>query len=105
MNNGQKHGQQFIYSPSGLILEQKTFVDGELNGSYKESYTNGKVYMEATYKNGQLHGVKKVYDMDGNLFSVENFDQDIIHGEATYYNTPDKKPIKVQFYYGHEVKK
>ena len=51
----------------GRPTKEATYVDGELDGMYKEYYSNGKLLKEIEYKNGVQDGVFRYYDEKGNV--------------------------------------
>ena len=51
----------------GRATKEAEYVNGELNGIYKEYYSNGKLLKEVEYKNGVQDGTYRYYDEKGNV--------------------------------------
>lgn len=75
MNDGTT-SKNIKYFPNGKIKLEVNFVDGHMEGPYKEYHSNEKLFKECSYnKKGKLEGKYKEYDVEGSLLK-----------EATYEN-------------------
>ncbi len=61
------------YSFSGLIFREMFFVDGVLNGMYREYTPRGWLSEEHSYVNGVLNGPSKIYFRNRPVVSMEDF--------------------------------
>ena len=71
--NGLEEGLQECFYPSGNLRFGIEYSKGELNGSKKHYYDNGKPSYLYTYQNGKQHGPYKKYDKEGNLIGNEEW--------------------------------
>jgi antitoxin component YwqK of YwqJK toxin-antitoxin module len=47
--------------------------NGKIEGTYKEYYIDGEIYIECNYIDGKLNGIYKKYYNDGNIFMECNY--------------------------------
>lgn len=106
------HGQQLVYSVSGILLERKTyhndilekleyfFKNGQLDSEYNyengvlhgkcvDYYPSGGIHWVERYENGYRSGVwKKYLDDNGWLYIEATYKDDILNGtHTTYYSS------------------
>ena len=65
---------------------------GKMDGSYKEFWRNGNLYLEGTFKDGSRNGTFREYREDGSLLMENNYKDDVIEGTVKVYNR-DKKLV------------
>jgi len=54
------------YSPDGILIKVETYDDNELDGEYKEFYSNGNIKVQGVYDDGEKEVDEwKCFDMDG----------------------------------------
>ena len=59
---------QFTKYKNTRVLEEGTYVDGQIDGKHLKYYPNKDVVQQETnYKLGQLHGASKCYNEEGQL--------------------------------------
>ena len=63
---GKPHGTAYIYR-GRKIAEEKTYVNGKLEGKSIKYYSNGNKMEEVMYKNGKMEGIARWYNQDGSL--------------------------------------
>lgn len=71
--NNELSGSFKVYKRRRLI-EERTYVEGVLNGPLKKYYDDGTPLEESNYSNGQLDGTAKWYDREGNVSLVYEYD-------------------------------
>lgn len=71
----EKQSQQ--WSCKGVLLQEATYVDGQLDGTSKTWSESGKITSESNYSKGQLHGVSKQWTAEGQLISEIHYDSTI----------------------------
>lgn len=72
-NRGVLHGQSLTYQ-NLVIVDEKNYENGELNGTSKKFYTNGNIQEEMPYVNGTIHGVASWYNEAGELLYQYEYD-------------------------------
>ena len=88
--------QKFL-ADTNILVEEKNYKNGQLEGEYKEYSTRGKLIEIGTYQNGLKHGQFKQYTYDGVLLGTyvagkiknENF-------SAKYNNGTLKAEYKIE---------
>jgi len=107
---GLPHGLALEYSKDGILISEKRYEDGRLQGISKLYYSSGKIMTEwaykddkregiaigyyengnlkdkGYYKNDKLDGVVLKYRKDGTLKSRMNFKEDLPHGVAETFD-------------------
>lgn len=73
--NGQKEGKQFCLHAgcNDEYTEDSFYIDGKMEGVYKETYTNGRIRTSGIYKNGKKEGIWVLYDKSGQIMWEQNF--------------------------------
>jgi antitoxin component YwqK of YwqJK toxin-antitoxin module len=93
---GEQHGPYKSFNERGIVQEESTFVNGEMNGMYTQYYTgSGRQILRSkeTYKNGVKNGPAFYYD-EGILVRQGSFVNDAREGIWTYIDKkgyPDRK--------------
>ncbi len=65
-HQGQREGEYKEYNATN-IKEERTYVNGKIEGTTKVFYDNSKIMEVGSYKNGLRDGISKWYDQDGKL--------------------------------------
>lgn len=68
------HGQYQGFNRS-RIIEEKVYVNGNLEGLVKKYYNNGKLMEESPYENGKINGTAIWYDQEGNVLIEYEYKQ------------------------------
>jgi hypothetical protein len=63
--DGQKHGPEVGFSPSGKKFADSTWKKGKAHGKSIMWFENGRKYVEQTFKNGKQHGKMTEWFKDG----------------------------------------
>jgi len=82
------------YFPNGQIFVEGTYNEGVLDGDWKYWFENGQLNRAVTYKNGVPHGSWEVYREDGSLHSKRSFKDGLRHGEWIQYNEAGDNPLR-----------
>ena len=77
------------------IRQEAYYIDGKLNGEYKEYYEPNILMKIATYKDSKLNGKQTRYGYDGSINTMANYKDGELDGEyIDYYNGKvDKKGV------------
>jgi antitoxin component YwqK of YwqJK toxin-antitoxin module len=99
-NKGLKQGEWKEFYPNGRIKTEKTFVDDQLNGYYKEYDNRGILVLTMLYENGAI--VKSRVEDEPDIEIVNKYDQD----GKMIYNGPyrNKIPVGIHREYGKDGK-
>ena len=74
------------------------------HGKIKEYYSNGKLKEERTYFNGDLNGTSKYYYQNGKLKLVEHYILDDLYGWSEAFNKDGSALEKIYFYNDRQIK-
>ena len=58
---------------NGSLFSEYNYINGRLNGFFKEYYENGQLEREENYKNGNRDGLLKEYSETGELKAEKHF--------------------------------
>ena len=58
---------------NGSLFSEYNYINGRLNGFFKEYYENGQLLSEGNYKDDELEGILKYYYENGQLEREENY--------------------------------
>lgn len=58
---GKRHGLSLTIDRRGFLKKEAMYVDGKLNGTYREFSYGGRPIKIMEYRNGLLNGLKKLY--------------------------------------------
>ncbi len=76
-------------SGTEVLVEKKlveaAYTNGYLNGSLREYYDNGAVWIESNFVNGKINGVKKTFSDKGILINESNFLSNKLSGMSKNY--------------------
>lgn len=92
--NNEFNGLQKYYK-DGKITEEKTFVNGKLEGKRITYYPMGNISAEENYKNGKLEGKTITYYINGGKSCEYNLVNDELDGKSVcyFYDGTVKKEI------------
>ena len=99
-NKGLKQGEWKEFYPNGRIKTEKTFVDDQLHGYYKEYDNRGILVLTMLYENGAI--VKSRVEDEPDIEIVNKYDQD---GKMIYSGPyRNKIPVGIHREYGKDGK-
>ena len=88
-------GKWLFYHENGKsIMSEENYVQGRLDGAYKNFYPNGEPTEVTYYKNGFLDGNYKKYSIKGLMYNDFNYVQGKLNGMAIYYSRSTGDLIK-----------
>ncbi|MEG9320917.1 toxin-antitoxin system YwqK family antitoxin [Fusobacterium varium] len=70
---------------NGSLFSEYNYINGRLNGFFKEYYENGQLLSEGNYKDDELEGILRYYYENGQLLSEGNYKDDELEGILKYY--------------------
>jgi len=85
LKNGEINGSKKIYYPDGKLYSEYNFIDGDYEGKYFIYHANGKVAESGEYKNDKLMGTRQFFNQDGLLLKSEEYVNGMRHGKSTTY--------------------
>ncbi len=88
-NKGRMHGKYKRFSPQSDLLEERTYVNGELDGKktvYFE-FAKNMVHKVSYYKKGKPEGKWQEYDTRGTLIQEDNFSDGQLHGQHKKFDS------------------
>ncbi len=85
--DGRLQGISKLYYPSGKIMTEWAYQNDKRHGLAIGYYENGKIKDKGYYKNDKLDGIVLKYRKDGILKSKMNFKDDFPHGIAQTFDT------------------
>lgn len=118
------HGKRTYWDENGQKSFEEEFVDGMLQGIYREWHDNGglqseDVYIDgklfgtslvwdengalirrAEYRAGRLNGLVQEYGPEGNLLSEEFYDEDERHGRSVRYYEEGALSVEMDYVHG-----
>lgn len=108
--NDQLHGKKTVYfvpsdpaDKSEKVSRTMYYVNGQLDGEFREWFDFGGIRTEGQYVNNRRHGVWKAYHYTGNLMSLTRYKNGEKHGWCTAHDESGKELNKV-YYFHNELK-
>ncbi len=98
--NGQHFGKSEQRNEDGTIEWEKDYID-DINYTYKQYYSNGKLALEKTIKDNKLDGKLRRYNENEVLLLEIHFKEDQILKGVAYYLNGNKKEVR-HFSYGKQ---
>lgn len=122
---GELNGVSFKYNIYGDLLEQATYVNGKVEGSYikvdgykgikaigtlkngvsvgkyEEYYLNGKLHKTLTLnEQGNIEGDYRMYTPEGNIWERAEYKDGLLHGfREEYHRLPEGMKLDIKGYY------
>ncbi len=98
MKNDKPHGNYKAYTYYGALKQEKTFVDGKLQGPYAAYFNTGKSHkeFETNYVDGEIDGEFIEYYSNGEVYSIMNYKKGIQEGKEIRYARNGKKSFEVE---------
>ena len=89
----------------GVIVQEKTYSRGKLNGIHKE-YMNGKLWREIPYVDDKKEGICNIYDtINEKLIQEISYLNNKSHGPSNYYSRKTGKLTRTVIYENGKIKK
>lgn len=85
-NEGVKHGISRTYYPTGEVLEESEWQNGQQTGSYRVFFKDGTPYMQCKYSNGKRNGLCLSYHPNGRVELEAYYSGNLRDKEWKYYN-------------------
>lgn len=101
-SEGELTGTKKVYFPNGKIAETAEYKKGVRNGAYRKYTEEGVVLEESVYKNGKLHGPTVFRDGTGEVVSKGMYANDLKTGIWQYFENgklvkeKDKTNLKIE---------
>ncbi len=84
---GKKNGVFKLFSSeNGLLLQEETWKNNQLNGEYKEYYTTGDLRLKWNHKNGKIDGPFESYYLNGKIWTKGQYVAGLRNGTWIYYD-------------------
>ena len=94
---GKKDGFYKAYLGDGKTIDVETaYMDGELNGSYKEYYGNGNLKIDATYNKGKKNGLYREFYDDGSLMMKSSYKEGLF--DDTLKLIDERKVLRLELF-------
>ena len=85
--NGYKHGKQTMWFPDGKLSVIQNYCMGQLVGLQQTFYNNGQIKTSENYNSdGQLHGSWRHYFKNGRIHKDGSYEAGKLHGMYIEYN-------------------
>ncbi len=95
---GRRAGEWKVFSAeTGILLEERTYLDGKLHGPYKTYYLDGAVSLEQNYVDGKLNGRSTSYYPKNVMSSTGNYLKGRRTGSWDFYDTKGKVRSTVEY--------
>ncbi len=80
----QINGTKQLFYPDGQLKEEKHYINGLMEGLYKEYHENGQLYIIMNYHNGKKEGLYNQYYDNGQLHAETYYENNMKNG---YYKS------------------
>lgn len=95
---GKRTGEWKVFSAeSGVLLEERNYLNDKLNGPYKTYYIDGAVSLEQKYLEGKLNGLSTSYNPKGTVAATGNYLKGSRIGSWDFYDTKGKIRSTVEY--------
>jgi len=86
LKNGQLNGTFKSYYQNGKIKKSGNYINGKENGLFKEYNEDGSINIEYSMKDGELNGPFKIYYDNGNIKMTGSYINGFENGKFIVYN-------------------
>jgi len=83
-----------LYSMSGILLEEATYVDGKLEGRLREFYENGQLKFDDFFTAGEPDRIWKSYNEEGVLIQSTSYKKGVKNGDFKIYRDNGKLEVE-----------
>ncbi len=95
---GKRTGTWKVFSAeTGILLEERNYLDGKLNGPYKTYYVDGSVSLEQEYLDGKMNGKCTAYYPKNIVSSTGNYLKGQRIGSWDFFDTKGKIRSTVEY--------
>ncbi len=95
---GKRIGEWKVFSAeSGVLLEERNYLNDKLNGPYKTYYIDGAVSLEQNYLEGKLNGLCTSYNPKGAVAATGNYLKGSRIGSWDFYDSKGKIRSTVEY--------
>jgi len=95
---GKRTGAWKVFSAeTGILLEERSYLDGKLNGPYKTYYVDGAVSLEQDYLDGKMNGKCTAYYPKNVVSSTGNYLKGQRIGSWDFFDTKGKIRSTVEY--------
>jgi antitoxin component YwqK of YwqJK toxin-antitoxin module/tetratricopeptide (TPR) repeat protein len=101
--DGQRNGRAIFYHGTDSARVRTSYLDGQLDGPYKEFYKDGLKAGEYLYTEGELDGAYKEFHANGQLRVSGVYAQGLAEGEWKYFHPNGKLRKKGSYKSGKSV--
>ncbi len=92
---GKIHGMVTgFYVQSGKKWKEVEYINGLMNGEYKEWYENGNLYYHCFYKDGILDGICKIFSENGNLCWMITYKEGVRDGISEMFSATNGRKME-----------
>ncbi len=105
------HGKKVIYyvpedinDKRRIVLGEYNYVNGTMDGAFKEYFDSGGIKQTGQYVNGRRHGEWITYQPGGQKLMFDRYKNGIKHGWFIAYDATGKEVNRMYFYNGEEYK-
>ncbi|MBO4645429.1 MAG: toxin-antitoxin system YwqK family antitoxin [Bacteroidales bacterium] len=98
---GKRNGLWRTYSSqTGILLEECTYLDDKLNGSFKTFYADGKISGRIDYINGQMNGTVEAYFPNEKIYYRGTYLEGLQIKNWDYYDESGRKRKTLEYNHG-----
>lgn len=94
---GLKNGKSFAYYSDGKTADETEWLNGKLNGIWREFYPSGNKKSEISYLDGKRQGNSRIYFESGQTQIEGLYDNDQCAGTWKFYNPEGKIKLKLEY--------
>ncbi len=94
---GLPHGLALEFTKNGILISEKRYEDGRLQGISKLYYSSGKIMTEWAYKDDKREGIAIGYYENGNLKDKGYYKNDKLDGVVLKYRKDGTLKSKMNF--------
>ena len=105
------HGKKVIYyvpedinDKRRIVLGEYNYVNGTMDGAFKEYFDSGGIKQTGQYVNGRRHGEWITYQPGGQKLMFDRYKNGVKHGWFIAYDATGKEVNRMYFYNGEEYK-
>lgn len=88
--------------PNGQLAIEKTFLEGQLHGTYKKWFDDGSLSFASEYRQGLRHGYTTTWWRNGLKRSLSQYEYGVAHGEQWQWYQSGRKFKRIQLVSGQE---
>ena len=101
-NEDLKHGICKRWYENGQIAEECTYINGQLDGTFRSWHKNGQLGRESSLVDGLFHGISRLWSEKGSLLEEMEFFKGVQHGVKRNFDKNGKEK-KLYYWYGQGI--